>query len=380
MRRFVAILTILLLAFAFATSATAQEKKKEATVRIKDIARILGVRDNQLRSVGLIVGLSGTGDSASSPTVNTLRNVMRNMGIDAPDQKLNTRNVALVMLTATLPPFARVGDKIDVKVASIGDAKSLQGGVLIQTELKAANGVTYAVAQGSVSLGGFGAGGVTRGALTVGRIPNGANVEREVKTNFIQDVGGAPAVTVVLNEPDFTTAARAVKAINDQVGQGVPISKALDAGSILVQVSPAYVGNEIEYISLIEAVKVSPDVEARIVINERTGTIVMGENVAISSVAVAHGTLTVTISKATTIGEEQEKAPPGPTIAERVVTEEITTVVQEPRVNVMVLPASTTVKDVVEALNAVGATANDIIAILQAMKEAGALHGKLEII
>lgn len=343
------------------------------TVRIKDIAKVEGVRDNQLTGYGLVVGLAKTGDSDKTVfTVQSIASMLKSFGITVSAAEIEVKNVAAVMVTATLPPFAPSGSNIDVTVSSLGDAKSLQGGTLLMTPLKAANGAVYAVAQGAVSIGGFSvsAGGSSAGKnfSTVGRVPNGALVEKEVPTALTDGT----TLNLVLQQPDFTTASRVTNAINSRFGL---IAGAKDAGRVTVGIPGHYMGNVVGFVAALEDVLVTPDTVAKVVINERTGTIVMGSDVGISESAVAHGNLQIRIKAGTEVSQ-----PPPMSRGSTVVTPTTDIEVEEPPASLMVLPASANVGDVVKALNSAGATPRDIIAILQAMKTAGALHAELEII
>ncbi|MDR3349133.1 MAG: flagellar basal body P-ring protein FlgI [Acidaminococcales bacterium] len=340
--------------------------------RIKDLAKVEGVRDNQLLGYGVVVGLNGTGDSTKSDyTIMSIVNMMRNFGITVNVNDIKPKNVAAVIVTAKLPAFAKPGDTIDINVASVGDAKSIQGGVLLQSPLQAANGDVYAVAQGPVSIGGYSAGGGGGGQQknhpTAGMVSNGAIVERGTSTALASD----GVLRLSLNKPDFTTADRVANRINAVWGG---IAMASDAGTVSVSI-PGGGHDIVGFIASIEEISVDPDQAAKVVLNERTGTVVMGGNVGISEVAVSQGGLTVTITKSTEVSQ------PGPfTPGQTVVTGNTETNVQEEKVNLIVLPTSTKVSDVVTALNAAGATPRDIMTILQAMQSAGALHAVIEMI
>jgi flagellar P-ring protein precursor FlgI len=341
--------------------------------RIKDVAKLQGVRSNQLVGYGLVVGLAGTGDSNKATfTIQSIVNMLKTFGITVSASQLQPKNAAAVMVTAQLPAFVKPGDTIDITVSSMGDAKSLQGGTLLQTPLKAANGAVYAVGQGPLSVGGFsvGAGGASqqKNFPTVGSIPNGAIVEREVATQFESD----GSVVFVLNKPDFTTANRVSEAIDRRFG---PISKARDAASVMVYVPLEYAGNLVGFVSAVEELPVTPDNAAKVVVNERTGTVVMGGNVTIDTVAVAQGGLTVRIASSTEVSQ-----PPPFSGGSTVITQNRTVEAKEQPAPLIVLPATANVSDLVSALNAVGATPRDVISILQAIKAAGALHAELQLI
>ena len=374
MRKFFVVLSILLLIVT--VSGTVLAYPYAANTRIKDIAKIQGVRSNQLLGYGLVVGLSGTGDSTKSTfTLQSIVNMLKGFGVNlsaADTTSLKAKNVAAVMVTAQLPAFVKPGDTIDINVSSMGDAKSLQGGTLLQTPLKAANGLVYAVGQGPLSLGGFadGRGGSSqqKNFLTVGNVPSGAIVERDVAMQF----NGDGTISLALNNPDFTTANRVSEAIDSQFGS---IATARDPGTVVVAIPPEYAGNLVGFVAAVEDISVVPDSIAKVVINERTGTVVMGTNVTIDEVAVAQGGLSVKITR------DKEVSQPAPfSGGHTVVTDKSSVDIKEQPANLIVLPASTNVGDVVDALNAVGATPRDIISILRAMKAAGALHAELRII
>ncbi len=341
--------------------------------RIKDIAKIVGVRNNQLVGYGLIGGLNGTGDKQGTEfTIQSLTNMLIKMGLNVDPVQVKVKNVAAVMVTAELPAFARPGMRLDVTVSSIGDAKSLQGGTLLMTPLQGVDGETYALAQGAVSLGGFSAGGggdsAGKNHPTVGMIPSGAMVERSV----VVPIQLRERIHFVLNQPDFTTAEAVSRAMNRQIGETVAFSQ--DSRTVFVDVPPSFQEHVVDFIARLETVEVSVDAPARVVVNERTGTVVMGENVRISTVAVSHGGLSVVIQEEPVISQP---APFGQ--GETVVTSDIEVSVEEEASHLMVLPAGVSLGDVVKALNAVGVTPRDLIAILQAMKGAGALSAELVI-
>jgi flagellar P-ring protein precursor FlgI len=342
-------------------------------IRIKDVAKVQGVRTNQLVGYGLVFGLAGSGDSNKSVnTIQSIVNMLRSFGVVVDQTTLQSKNAAAVVISAKLPAFVKAGDTIDITVSSMGDAKSLAGGTLIQTPLRAANGIVYAVAQGAVTTGGFSAGGtganVQKNFPTVGLITNGGIVEREVPFQ----IGANGQFNLALNRPDFTTANRIAEAITAQFGT---IAMARDPGTITISVPPMYARDLVGFVATIEELRIRPDEVARIVINERTGTIVMGSNVSIDEVAVAQGGLTVKITKTRDVSQ------PNPFGQGRTVTTPRETVnAKEGNSNLLVLPSTASVGDVVAALNSVGATPRDIITILQAMKAAGALHAEMEVI
>ncbi|MCE5197855.1 MAG: flagellar basal body P-ring protein FlgI [Armatimonadota bacterium] len=343
-------------------------------VRLKDVASIEGVRDNQLLGYGIVVGLDGTGDSQQSKfTPQSVANMLDSYGISIPADKLKLKNVAAVMVTATLPPFARPGSSIDVVVSSLGDARSLQGGTLIQAPLRAGNGDVYAVAQGPVSVGGFAAGGgggsVTKNHTTVGRIPGGALVEKETKTDLAVD----ERLNITLNRNDFTTASRTANAINDTLGGD--FAKAIDGNAVSVKVPIEYTRDVVPLIATLESVEIETDSVAKVIVNERTGTVIIGGQVRLSPVAVSHGSLTVEIS--TDVAVSQPKAL---SKGKTVVTQEKTVTADEPPSHLVNISGGSTIEELVRALNALRVTPRDLISILQAIKEAGALQAQLEVI
>lgn len=343
-------------------------------VRVKDITKIQGVRDNQLLGYGIVVGLQGTGDSNKATfTVQSIASMLKNFGVNVSADEMKLKNVAAVMVTAELPPFAKSGDTIDVTVSSLGDAKNLQGGTLLFTPLKATNGQVYAAAQGPLSIGGFSAGqnnnAVQKNHLTVGRIPNGATVEQEVPTAF--DSGGY--ITWSLNQADFTTASRIANQINQRFGMP-GLAEALNAGTVKVKIPVYYKSKPVEFIALVEGINVMPDMVAKIVINERTGTVIMGGEVKLSPIAISHGSLQVNIKEAQFVSQ------PAPfSQGKTTVIKDTDVQATEEKATNMIFPKGASVKDLVDALNAVGATPRDIIAIVQAIKQAGALQAELEI-
>ena len=345
-------------------------------VRIKDIADIKGVRSNQLVGYGLIVGLNGTGDSDNATfTIQSMASMLEKMGVTVLPKDIEVDNVAAVMVTADLPAFARTGSRIDVLVSSIGDAENLQGGTLLFTPLKAANGQVYAVAQGPISTGGFQVGsasgsGVQKNFPTVGRVVNGALIEREIQSNF----NDKKSLTLTLHNPDFTTASRVAQAIN--IAFYEPIARTHDAGTIEVKVPEKFRGNTVPMVTMIEKLGVTPDLVSKVVINERTGTVIMGENVRISTIAIAHGNLSIEIK------EDQNVSQPLPFSrgGQTVVTPESDVQVQEGNNPLFVVESGVSIGEVVKALNALGVSPRDLIAIFQALKAAGALQAELEII
>ncbi len=348
--------------------------------RIKDLSGIKGVRSNQLIGLGLVIGLTGTGDSATNVffSIQTIVSMLKKMGVTVPTaeiSQLKFKNIATVIVTASLPAFARQGDKIDVTVSSLGDSKSLQGGTLLMTPLKGPDSKTYAVAQGPLSIGGFsvsgGGRGVQKNHLTVGRIANGAMVETEIKYNFnVKD-----EIILALKKTDFTTASRISQAINDDLKDEV--ASMIDGRTVRVMIPEFYKENTSGFVTKIESLEVAPDSEAKVIIDERTGTVVMGENVRISSVAVAHGALFVQIKEEPVASQPPPLAPEG---AETVILPRTRISVGEGQDKLLVIPKSVSLGDVVQGLNSIGVTPRDLIAILQAIKASGALHARLELI
>lgn len=349
--------------------------------RVKDIASIEGVRENQLIGYGLVVGLDRTGDQVIGGqfTIQAMMSMLNKMGINLliDPIMLLTRNIASVMVTAKLPPFAKPGMTVDAVVSSMANAKSLQGGTLLMTPLKAPNQQVYAVAQGPVSIGGFlgGAPGhtVTKNHQAAGLVPGGAIVEKEVEVN----VENWTTVSIVLRRPDFTTAIRLSEAIDGLFGPGTAIPA--NAGLVRAAVPPSFQGRVVQYIATIEGLDVAVDIPAKVVVNERTGTVVLGEHVRISTCAISHGNLTITIK--TRFNVSQPPAPIiGSTGGQTVVTPEVETQVQEEPARLLLMDETVTLGEVVRALNAVGVTPRDLVAILSALKAAGALQAELEII
>lgn len=344
-------------------------------IRIKDIASFDGVRDNQLIGYGLIVGLNGTGDSDQTKfPVQSLTNVLERMGITVNRDDIKVKNVAAVMVTAELPPFSKQGTRVDVLVSSLGDAKSLAGGTLLMTPLTGADGQVYAVAQGGLLTNSFSYGGQAATAQknhpTAGRIPNGALVERELP-NVLAD---RSQLRLNLHQPDFTTATRIARAVNEQFKAGVATCS--DPGAVMISLPDAYQGRVVEFVADMERLEVRPDNPAKVVLNERTGTIVIGENVRIDTVAVSHGNLTLLIKEAPRVSQPQPLSRTG----ETVVVPRTGIKVSEESGGLAVLREGASIGDVVRALNALGVTPRDLIGILQAIKAAGAMQAELSVI
>ena len=346
--------------------------------RIKDIASIEGVRDNQLIGYGLVVGLDRTGDSVVGGqfTAQAIISMLNTMGINLkidPIQLL-TRNTASVMVTAKLPPFARPGMKLDVQVSSLANAKSLKGGTLLMTPLKAPNQEVYAVAQGPISTSGFEAGdngtSVVKNQQSGGIVPSGAIVEKAVDLKIEE----WESFSLALNQSDFTTSLRLAEVVNTHLGEG--IATPVSSGQVLVTVPDAFKGKIVQMIAAVEGLDVSVDSRAKVIVNERTGTIVMGQHVRLSSMAVSHGNLTIKIK--TTFNVSQPG--PGSFSGETVVTPEVDAKIDEENGRVIQVDGSITLGDLVKALNSVGVTPRDLVAVLTAAKAAGALQSDLEMI
>ncbi len=344
--------------------------------RVKDIASIAGVRDNQLLGYGLVVGLDGTGDkSGQTFTEQSFRNMLVQMGINLPvGVKLDSKNIAAVMITAALPPFAKPGQKIDVTVSSIGSAKSLRGGTLLMTPLKGADNQVYAVAQGNLTVGGFGVSGkdgskITVNVPSVGRIPGGASVERSVASPF----AFSEHLIFNLHQADFTTSKRLAKAINTVLGPDTAHS--LDAMSVKVT-APVKRSQRASFVSLLENIELQPgEASAKIIVNSRTGTIVIGQHVRVSPAAVAHGSLVVTISENPVVSQ-----PNALSEGETVALDNSKIDVEQKKSRAFVFEPGASLKDIVRSVNAVGAAPGDLVAILEALKEVGALRAELIVI
>jgi flagellar P-ring protein precursor FlgI len=346
-----------------------------ALSRIKDLAGVEGVRQNQLVGYGLVVGLNGTGDTLNNTpfTKQSLQAMLERLGVNTRGTTLRTANVAAVMVTANLPAFSTQGTRLDVTVSALGDAKSLQGGTLLVTPLLGADGEVYAVAQGSVAIAGFQAEGdaakITRGVPTVGRISNGALIEREVEFKL----SAQKALRLALRNPDLTTAKRIAAAIKDFLGADT--AEPTDPSTVHIHIPAKYRGNMIQLLTEVEQLRVEPDHSAKIVVDERSGIIVMGKDVRVSTVAVAQGNLTVTIS------EQPQVSQPAP------LSQGQTTVVPRTGVKVdtgdgnklAVVREGVTLRELVDGLNALGIGPRDLISILQAIKASGALQADIEV-
>jgi flagellar P-ring protein precursor FlgI len=367
----------LALAVAFAAAAgpfsvTAAEAQ---IVRLRDIARVQGVTGNQLVGYGIVSGLAGTGDSTSVIfTSRTVQNVLSSFGISAAAQDVRTRNVAAVAVTATLPPFAHSGDNIDVTVSTLGDATSLQGGTLLLTELRAANNLVYATAQGAVSVGGIVAGdagnSVAKNHVAAGRIPQGAVIARDMSTNIQSDAAG---FSYVLTTPDAQTASRVAATLNRRFGGAT--ARALDYETIRVNLPARYTNDPVDFLADAGELALNADPTAKVVVNERTGTVVMGGDISLAPVAIAHGNLTITIST------ENKFVPPGPfTTAPGGAQSNTRVKATDDGRKLVYISGAATLAQVVRSLNAIGVSPRDLISIVQALRQAGSLQADVEII
>jgi flagellar P-ring protein precursor FlgI len=359
-------------ALAFAVVALAAPA--QAASRIKDLANVEGVRQNQLIGYGLVVGLNGTGDTINNIpfTKQSLTAMLERLGVNIRGQTLRTGNVAAVMVTANLPAFGTQGTRIDVTVSSMGDSKSLQGGTLLVTPLLGADGNVYAVAQGSLAIGGFTAEGdaakITKGVPTVGRISNGAIIEREI--DFA--LNRLPNLRLALRNADFTTAKRIASAVNDFIG--IATAEPIDPSTVALTIPKQFAGNVVALITEIEQLQIEPDLPAKIVIDERSGIIVMGRDVRVSTVAVAQGNLTVSITEAPQVSQ------PAPFSRGRTAVVPRTRLgVQEDGRKLALVRESVSLQQLVDGLNALGIGPRDMIAILQAIKAAGAIQADIEV-
>jgi flagellar P-ring protein precursor FlgI len=348
----------------------------QAATRLKDIVSLEGMRDNQLLGYGLVVGLAGTGDRRQTVfSAQSLTNLLQRMGVSVPPEAIRVNNTAAVMITATLPPFAQPGSRIDVTVAAIGDASNLQGGLLLLAGLKGANGEVYAVAQGPVVTGGFVAGRAgtnqTLNHPTVGRVPNGAIIEQRAPS-----VPPAKQIGLQLRQADFTTSARIAEAVNKKfASQGPAIARAENSALVSVQIPERYASRPVEFVAELEQLSIDTDRPARVVINERTGTIVMGKEVRISPVAIMHGNLTVEIQTSFAVSQ-----PPPLSSGTTEVVPQVGVGIKEEKARNVVLKEGATVEELVRALTSIGSTPRDVIAILQSLRAAGALEAEVEVV
>ena len=342
-------------------------------VRIKDIATFSGVRDNQLIGYGLVVGLAGTGDKKDSVfTLSSMKNMMDRMGVGVDSSSLKIKNVASVMVTARMPVSAKPGTRLDVTVSSVGDATSLMGGVLLQPALKGVDGKIYTLAQGALTVGGFSASGkaasTSKNVATVGIIPGGGIVERSIPFEFNQQ----NKLTLNLRIGDFSTAQQIAERLNGAMGG--PYARAVDATSVVMDVPPQYRNNLVPLMASVENLDVNPDTAAKVVVDEKTGTVVLGRDVRVSRAAVAHGNLQITVQ------ESEQVSQPGPfSQGQTVVTPQTEANIREEQRH-LVMVEGATLQELVDGLNAIGATPRDLISILRAMQASGSLHADLEVI
>lgn len=343
-------------------------------VRIKDIATFSGVRDNQLVGYGLVVGLNGTGDKRnSSPfTADSMKNMLERMGVSVDPTKIKPANVASVMVTAKMPASAKPGTRQDITVSSMGDAKSLYGGVLLQTPLRGLDGKVYAIAQGPLALGGYSVSGtattVQKNVSTVAYVPGGATIERAVPFDFNQQ----STLTLNMSNRDFSTTMQVVERLNTAMGG--KYASALDAGTVSIKIPSAYQGNLVPLIASVENLEVTPQNAAKVVVDERTGTVVLGREVRVSQVAVAHGDLQIVVQESSQVSQ------PGPfSQGQTVVTPQTDVSVTEENRRLHILEGAT-LQELVDGLNAIGATPQDLISILKTLRASGALHAELELI
>lgn len=378
---------IALAALFLAAPALADGARPGVSSRVKDLAGVAGVRSNQLVGYGIVVGLNGTGDGNVAATLQSMQSMVSRFGLTVDANALNAKNAAAVMITAELPPFAKPGQKIDVTVSAIGKAGSLRGGSLLMTQLVGADNETYAMAQGNLAVGGLGISGndgskVSVNIPTVGRIPGGATVERTVPTPF----ESSPAMMLNLNVPDFSTASRLAKAIDRELGKGT--AYALDATTVRVT-APKDVNQRVAFMAVLEEVRVeSAAPPARVIVNSRTGTIVIGEGVRVTPAAVSHGSLTVRIKENLNVtqpnagvnvqGDNPGNAPPPG--GQTVVTQDSQITVDQQPARTFLFAPGVQLSNIVDAINNVGATPGDLVAILEALKQAGALHADLIVI
>ncbi len=372
--RYIGKILYLVSALLFALAIWTLAPKPADAARLKDLASISGVRDNPLVGYGMVIGLAGTGDKSGTGFTNqSLASMLTKLGVTLDPNQVKVKNVASVMVTATLPPFARPGQELDVTISSLGDATSLQGGTLLITPLKAVNGEVYAVAQGPISVGGYvgGSGGdqVVKNHVTVAKVAGGAVVER----SSVFDLNGQARLSFLLKRPDFTTAMNVARHINIEVGADVAMAS--DGGVVDVLVPNRYQHRVVSLLARLEALEVPVDVPAKVIVNERTGTVVVGEEVRIREVAIAHGNLNIRVSS-----EQQVSQPNSFGQGDTTVVNQSELQIDEEKKRLILLPEGVNLGEVVSALNAIGVTPRDLAAILQAMRAAGALMADLEVI
>jgi flagellar P-ring protein precursor FlgI len=361
------------LALALAASLTISAARAD---RIRDLCDVVGVRDNQLLGYGIVTGLNGTGDDITAPLAQqSLLALMRRLGIQVDTGQLRLRNVAAVLVTATIPPFARPGAHLDVTVSSVGNARSLQGGVLLQTLLAGADMHIYAVAQGPLVIGGFEARGlsgssVKQNAPNTGRVPGGALVEREIPMTFVREDG---TILLGLHDADFSTAQKIVAAVDKEIGAGSAM--ALDSGAVKVKIPSASKGRPVELVAKLGALDVTPGAPARVVINERTGTIIAGGDVRLAPAAIAQGGLTIVIKETANVSQPNAPFTRGQTTV--TAQSEVTPVEAPPGPSMTYLEGATSLTDVAQALATLGVNPRDLASILQALRTAGALRAEI---
>ena len=365
-----------LFGFFFWLALSASLTPADAASRIKDLADVEGVRENMLVGYGLVVGLDGTGDRIRNTpfTRESLVSMLERMGVNIRSESLRTENIAAVMVTARLPAFAAQGARLDISVSALGDAESLRGGVLLVTPLYGADSEVYAVAQGPVAVTGFSARGqaaqVSRGVPTNGRIANGAVVEKEIDFDF----AGLQSIRLALRNPDFTTAQRIGAAINGEIGASA--AQVIDPGTVVLTKPNGYAGDMVRLVSEIESVRVDVDLAARVVIDEAAGVVVMGDDVRVSTVAIAQGNLTISISETPQVSQPSPFSRQG----ETAIVPRTAVGVDEPPAELKIVSSGVRLRDLVDGLNALGVSPRDLIAILQAVKAAGALQADIEVI
>jgi flagellar P-ring protein precursor FlgI len=361
---------LLFLCFAMTTLAVSREANAD---RLRDLVDVVGARDNQLVGYGVVTGLTGTGDDITAPfAAQSLRALLRRLGVQIDNRQLRLRNVAAVVVTANIPPFFRNGSRLDVTVSSVGNARSLRGGVLVQTPMRGADRKTYAVAQGSLVVGGFSASGasgssVSENTTNTARVPSGALIEREIETTFAKD----GKVTLSLRSPDFSTANRIMEAVNKSLGDGT--AEALDGGAISVKIPDKHKNKPVALIAELGDLEVDPSTNARVIINERTGTIVAGGDVKLSPVAISQGTLTISVQEQPAV--VQPNAFGGGNTAR--VNQTQINATEKPPAPMSYIAGATSLADVARALSTLGVTPRELASILQALRTAGALRAEV---
>ena len=375
MRRALALRSIAKL-FSLLCAGLLSAQSAQADSRIKDLADVEGVRENMLIGYGLVVGLDGTGDRIRNTpfTRESLVSMLERLGVNVRDETIDTDNIAAVMVTASLPAFATQGARRDVSISALGDAESLRGGVLLATLLQGADGAVYAIAQGSVAISGFVARGaaasITRGVPTNGRIANGAVVEKEIEFAIAE----MQSAKLALRNPDFTTAQRIAGAINARLNEGAAI--VTDPGTVRLTRPQSYPGDMVALLSDVETLRVTPDNTARVIIDEASGVVVMGADVRVSTVAIAQGSLTVSVSETPQVSQPSPFSNNGDTV----VVPRTSAAVDEPNAQLQLIEGGVRLSDLVDGLNALGVPPRDMIAILQAIKAAGALQADIEVL